>query len=140
MRGARLQLELVPAAISGARAVPFNLDAKEHRMKPNSAASSSWCEDHQREDGSYDAEVWGEVDENGERVQPATAANNPQLRKDGRLRGETRHIPYVPPRPRFTDEQRVEALERIADRAERGEATPLDEIEAAAHTKALRRG
>jgi hypothetical protein len=31
-------------------------------------AARSWREEHQREDGSYDAETWGEVDEDGKRV------------------------------------------------------------------------
>ena len=67
------------------------------------------------------------------------AASNPQLRKDGRLRGETRRIPYVPPRRHWTDEQRIEALERITERYEAGTATPADEAEAVAHMRALRR-
>jgi hypothetical protein len=43
------------------------------------------------------------------------------------------------PRLRWTAEQRLAALERIAEKAECGEATPLDEAEAVAHMAALGR-
>lgn len=33
-------------------------------MKPD-AAPQSWRDAHAREDGSYDAETWGEVDDDG---------------------------------------------------------------------------
>lgn len=49
------------------------------------------------------------------------------------FRGRAKPKPYVPPRPNFTDDQRLAALERIAARIEAGEDTPLDMIEARAH-------
>lgn len=53
------------------------------------------------------------------------------------MRGRAKLKGYTPPRPQFTTEERLEALKRIAERAERGEATPADELEAAAHMRAL---
>lgn len=44
---------------------------------------------------------------------------------------------YVPRRRQWTPEERLSRLEEIAERAERGDATRLDEIEAAAHMAAL---
>ena len=54
-------------------------------------------------------------------------------------RGRAKGAEYVPPRPNWTVEQRLEALEVIARRAEQGKQTPTDELEAAAHMAALRR-
>lgn len=54
-------------------------------------------------------------------------------------RGRAKGKEYVPPRPHWTVEQRLDALEAIARRSESGEQTPADELEAAAHMAALRR-
>lgn len=45
---------------------------------------------------------------------------------------------YVPPRPRWTDEQRLDECLRIADRIERGISSPIDEIALTAHLRVLR--
>ena len=63
--------------------------------------------------------------------------NNPHLRKDGRLRGETLRISTPRTAASFTVEQRLEELLRIADKIEHGTSTPIDEIALKAHLRVL---
>lgn len=54
------------------------------------------------------------------------------------FRGRARPQRYVPPRPAFTVEQRLDACLDIADRIERGVNMPLDDLRLVVHLKALR--
>lgn len=54
------------------------------------------------------------------------------------FRGWAKPKRYVPPRPNFTVEQRLDECQRIAERIECGEATPIDEIALRAHLRVLR--
>lgn len=55
-----------------------------------------------------------------------------------RFQGRARSKGYVPAKRRWTEAQRLDELERIVERAERGTSSPTDEIAAAAHIAALR--
>jgi len=52
-------------------------EACPHRTDPwHQGSPRTWREEHQREDGSYDAETWGEVDEDGNRVERTQRAGD----------------------------------------------------------------
>ena len=54
------------------------------------------------------------------------------------FRGRAKPKRYVPPRPSFTVEQRLDECQRIAERIEYGTSTPIDEIALRAHLRVLR--
>ena len=54
------------------------------------------------------------------------------------FRGRAKPKRYVPPRPSFTVEQRLDECLRIAEAIECGTSTPVDEIALHAHLRVLR--
>lgn len=56
------------------------------------------------------------------------------------FRGRAKPKQYVPSRPTWTVEQRLDECLRIAELVEYGKSTPVDELALQAHLRALKEG